>query len=95
MRGFGLLPEPLKPFLSFPKGKHNVTKTGLALNPEAADVIWKRQKQNKQNQKTEKPSCLVVLSVKIASLVGNECGRLGALLARGCAGCRMVNWPEI
>lgn len=62
MRGFGLLPEPLKPFLSLPKGKHNVIKTGQALNPEAADVIWKRQKQNKQNQKTQKtlmPSCVV------------------------------------
>lgn len=91
MRGFGLLPEPLKPFLSLPQGKHNVTKTGLALNPEAADVIWKRQNKTNKTRKHQKPSCLVVLSVKIASLVGNECGRLGALLARGCAGCRMVN----
>lgn len=65
---FGLLPEPLYLFLSLPKGKQNVIKAGLALKPaallpEAADVSWKRrQKQNKQKQKTQKtlmPSCVV------------------------------------
>lgn len=72
---FGLLAWALIPFLSPPQGKHKVVKARLALKPagllpEMANLIWKEKQ----------PSC--VISKNSASLVGNECGRLTALLTR-------------